>query len=229
MNEENITVAKAVRKVVLKHPSIIDSLVLGVGNYSQICRYIYDEVVAELGGLNPTLYAMKMALKRFVEELRKSKEINEENISNVISNSQLEMINDVILFTFRRKFFSEIFTSVLRELGEGHFIHFTQGKRAVTVVMDRVAYNKVHRYIKSEFLIETLKDQSAVILVSPHEIIYTPGVVNYITSTLYYNGINITQIISSYVDTIIIVDKKDGVKTYSLIENIIMRFRKGER
>ncbi len=225
MVEDNISIAEAVRKVVLKHPSIIDALVLGIGSYSQICRYIYDEVVEELGGRNPSLYAMKMALKRFVDTLKENKEVNEQKISLILKDSQLEMINDVILFTFKRKFFSEIFTLLLRELGEGHFIHFTQGKRAVTVVMDRVAYNKVRKSIKQEYLIETLENQSAVILVSPYDIITTPGVVNYITSTLYYSGVNITQIISSYVDTIIIVDKKDGVKTYSLIESVIRRFR----
>ena len=227
MSEKELSIAEAVRKIIFKHPCIMDSLILGIGNYSQISKLIYDEVVEELGGRNPSLYAMKMGLKRYAENLRSWAKLNEDRIFYVLINSQLEMINDVILITFKSKFFIEKFLNLIQKI-EGHFIHFTQGRRNVTVVMDRMAYNKIRKYIERKDLVEFLNDQSAIILVSPHDIISVPGVVYYITGLLYYEGINITQIISSYVDTIVIVNKKEGLKTYSVIENIIRYFR-GEK
>lgn len=221
----DLSVAEAVRKIVLKHFSLLDCITMDAANYSKVSKIIYDEVVDELGGRNPSLYAMKMALKRYSLDMKRKRMLNEKKIAYVLENSQLEMINDVVLYTFKLNFLLSEFTMLLRYVKGSSFIHVTQGKQAITIVMDRITYNQLRKYIREEYLIEVIDGQSAVILVSPHDIINTPGVVNYITTLLYFEGINITQIISSYVDTIIIVNKLDGIRAYSLLENIIGRFR----
>jgi len=71
-----------------------------------------------------------------------------------------------------------------------------------------------------------IEDQSAIVIISPKQIIDVPGVIAYITDLLSSNGVNITQIISCYTDTLLIVDREDALKAYQILENKILSLRK---
>ncbi len=222
INEERkISIAEAVRIVVSRHPSILDCLRLNIGNYSSIGRKIYDEVVEALGGRYPSLYAIKIALKRYAEYLNRNISSYEGRIKDILRNSQLEMINDVTVYTLRSKEFFRKMGTILEKISEGHFIQVTQGRRSITIVADRIASSEISKYINESDILDVMNNQSAIIIVSPKDIIEVPGVVNYITSLLFYEGINITQIISSYIDTIVIVDRRDSLRTYQVLEKEI--------
>lgn len=213
--------SEAVRRVVNRHPSLLDALIFRYGNLSAIARLIYDEVVEELEGLHPSHYAIKMALKRYINKLRASRMLNEPRIRGILRRSQIELINDVVLLTYDRRYLEQIVNMLISALEGGRFIHLTQGRDSLTVVMDKTTFNKFKSFIDEGLALSVFKNQSAVIIVSPKEIITTLGVVHYITSLLYMNGINITQIISSYVDTIIIVDREDSIRSYKVLEEAI--------
>ncbi len=221
MVEEKISVSEAVRRVINRHPSIIDSLIFNYGNLSGIARMIYEEVVEELKGLHPSHYAIKMALKRYSGKLRSMRKLSEPKILGVLRRSQIELINDVVLLTYDKKYLATVIDALTPAIGGGRFIHLTQGRDTFTIVMDKMTFNRFKENIDLDNAIGVYKNQSAVIIVSPTEIIDTMGVVHYITLLLYVNGINITQIISSYVDTIIIVGRSDSIKTYRVLEEAI--------
>ncbi|MEM4617680.1 MAG: ACT domain-containing protein, partial [Ignisphaera sp.] len=65
------------------------------------------------------------------------------------------------------------------------------------------------------------RDYSAIVIVSPIEIMYTPGVLSYITNILALNGINIVHIESCYTDTIIVVSREDLIKAFQVLSKHI--------
>ncbi|WP_234394346.1 ACT domain-containing protein [Thermococcus piezophilus] len=73
--------------------------------------------------------------------------------------------------------------------------------------------------------VSILRDQTALTIISPGRIIETPGVVAFMTSALSSNGINITQVISCYKDTIFVIDRKDTPKAYQILEELIRRMQ----
>ena len=213
--------SEAVRRVVNRHPSLLDALIYRYGNLSAIARIIYDEVVEELEGFHPSHYAIKMALKRYTSKIRSMRVVNEPRILGILRRSQIELINDVVLLTYDKRLLDIVVGKIQSAIEGGRFIHLTQGRDSFTLVMDKMTFNKFSDVVDEESALSVLKNQSAVIIVSPKEIIDTPGVVHYITMLLYMNGINITQIISSYVDTIIIVDREDSIKSYRVLEETV--------
>jgi hypothetical protein len=81
------------------------------------------------------------------------------------------------------------------------------------------------RNVGRDDVVEILEDQAAVILVSPRDIVETPGVVALIASTLYENDINVTQIVSCYNDTIVLVDAMKAWEAYRVLETLIKSMR----
>jgi hypothetical protein len=79
----------------------------------------------------------------------------------------------------------------------------------------------VTRYFGEDDLLDALETQSAITLISPRQIITTPGVINYISSLMYRAGVNLTQIVSCYTDTIMIVDKKDSINAMKALQESI--------
>jgi len=71
-----------------------------------------------------------------------------------------------------------------------------------------------------------IRDQSAIILLSPEEIITTPGVIAYVTWLLSKEGVNITQIISCHLDTIFVISQEQALKAYEILEDAINKLRK---
>ncbi len=219
------SIAEASRQVINRHPSLLDALKLKVLNYAALANLIKKEV-EEIIGREVKSEAIKMALLRYSDELSKHQETLEEEISSIIAKTVLELKNDVAVVTVRPYVLINRFGKIANELSTARFFQITQGTDTFTIVIDEHLLNKLIDVVGKENIIMTIRNQSALVLVSPKEIINTPGVIAYITSILAQNGVNITQIMSCYTDTIIIIDRKMALKAYSILENQIMLMRK---
>ncbi|MEM2376277.1 MAG: ACT domain-containing protein [Sulfolobales archaeon] len=219
-----LSVSNAVRKVITTHPSLLDCIKLGVVNYSSLARLLIDEVKKEGEFEDININAIKMSLIRFAELLR-SKHTTDEVIRDVLAGTTIELQTDLKLVTLRK----DILLSKLKEfmpmITQARFFQLTQGTKTFTLVVSEDIGKEVVKFFGNEFIEEVIENQSAIVLISPKEIITVPGVISYITSLLSWHGINITQVISCYVDTILILDRKDILRAYNLIEELITRLR----
>ncbi|MEM2157679.1 MAG: ACT domain-containing protein, partial [Sulfolobales archaeon] len=141
------------------------------------------------------------------------------------AGTTIELQTDLKLVTLRK----DILLSKLKEfmpmITQARFFQLTQGTKTFTLVVSEDIGKEVVKFFGNEFIEEVIENQSAIVLISPKEIITVPGVISYITSLLSWHGINITQVISCYVDTILILDRKDILRAYNLIEELITRLR----
>jgi len=222
MNMKYGVVTKAVRNVLSMKPYLHICLEEGVVNYSKLADRIRDEVI-ELVGRNIDNAAIKMSLIRYSHEIKGSLDISKP--IKVLSNSSLQLINDVVLFTLEIGAFRDVLGMVQNVFEKRGFIQITQGRNTVSLVMEKRFFKNIHGELENKIIYQ-LDNQSAILIVSPEGIISTPGIMYLITSILYSSGINITQVISSYLDTVIVVDRKDGSNAFHLLDSLI-RWYKG--
>ncbi|MCX8185876.1 MAG: ACT domain-containing protein [Sulfolobales archaeon] len=224
MGSKKLSVSNAVRKIITTHPSLLDCIKLGVVNYSSLARLIVDEVkvVGDFKEVNSN--AVKMSLIRFSEML-KSRRTIDEVIRKVLAGTTIELQTDLKLITLRKEVVFSRIRDFMPIITQARFFQLTQGTKTFTMIVSDDVGREVIKFFGREFIEEVINDQSAIILISPKDIITVPGVIAYITSLLSWHGINITQVISCYVDTILVLERKDALRTYSLIEELITQLR----
>jgi hypothetical protein len=69
---------------------------------------------------------------------------------------------------------------------------------------------------KENILIER-KGLAEISVTSPRTIEETPGIIAYLSSALAANGINIVETVSCYTDTIFILEEKDILKGFEVL------------
>ena len=220
-----VSVAEAVRRIVNNSPCVMECLKMDIINYTALASRIQNDVSRALGGRKVKLETIKMALIRCSEDLRREEEKLDKSILSVIANTVLELKNDVALITVRHDGLVGKLDELIRRITSLRFLQLTQGAETFTIAIDQRACDDVFNLIGKSNVVTVFHNQSAIILMSPKEIITTPGVISYITSTLLRNGVNITQIISCYVDTILIVDRVDAIRAYEVLERKIIEVR----
>jgi len=216
-----------VREYVSSRPYLLEALSRKIVNYSALARLIVSEL--NLGKEN--IPAVKMALRRFTEKL-KEKSFTEDRVREIIASSSLQLINDIVVCTICGVQGSSVLTKevFLKKTG---FLQVTQSSRHMTIMMDKYLYNSIRSLIEKTLAkigdVEVLENQTAILITSPREIIKTPGVIAYILSALASQGINITQFISCHTDTILIVDRREALKAYTVLEKLILNARRFEQ
>ena len=220
---EETSVAKAVRETVLSRPGIKECLILDVVNYSALARDLLKEF--EKKGTNASVGSVKMALMRTGEELRKERILLEKRVKSVLAKTVIEVQSDLTVVTCRKRSVLNELDRISKIMESSRFFQLTQGVETFTIVVSSKESKEIVKALGRENTVDLIEEQTAIILISPEEIIQTPGVVSFVTSALSSEGMNITQVISCYNDTIFVFDRKDAQKSYQVIEELILAMR----
>jgi aspartokinase len=221
---ESWGVTRAVQELLLAKPVLLAALGMGVVNYSALARALRGEVERRLGR-EVSEASVKVALIRFRERLSRS--IAEESVLRVVAESSTTLIDDVGLVTLRAS--DPLALAPLLSGVRARLLQITQGVHTLTIVTDSEVLEGLLRKVDPKLVEAVYKDQAAVILVSPREIITTPGVMAYLTTLLAVNGINITQVISTHTDTLFILGRQEAVEAYYLLRRAIDEARRAVR
>jgi aspartokinase len=218
-----VSVASIVRGLVFSRPFIRGCLAEGVVNYSALARLLAEELRAR--GISASHGAIKMALVRIREEIVESERELRAKLKRVLGSTVLQLQSDLVVVTVRKHAVMARIPGIVKSMEMARFFQILQGVNTFTFIVSRENLEELLRNIGREDVVEILEDQAAVILVSPRDIVETPGVVALIASTLYENDINITQIVSCYNDTIVLVDAMKAWEAYRVLETLIKSMR----
>lgn len=207
-----MSLAQECRKVVSRHPYMLDGLREGVVNYRAVAREIMPEVEDSVGR-EVDIEAVTTAVRRYGEELQEGDD-EHERVRSVLSDSRVSLRGDVVSIT-------------ATEFGElprfGGFTHLVRGSSYTTVVTDDENADEVRNAVEGE-VVERVDDLTCITVESPDEIVEVPGVLTRMVSRFSSEEINIVDITSCYTETIVVVEKRDSVKALETLEETFESF-----
>ena len=189
-------IAQNVRNYLRNKPYLLEALEKGIVNLSELSRQIQKELKID------NISAVKAALRRFSEELQKHKQKREEKVLQVLKRSAMAVYDrkSVIITT------KEISTKTGMKVD----------------LLGKVVY-LLDRSDRPERITALVKHDNCTMIVmhSPEELEATPGVVAFLTTLLAEQNVNIIEFISCWTETIIVVEKKDSLKAYEVLSNLV--------
>ena len=191
-----MTIAQNVRNHLRNKPYMLEALEKGIVNLSELSRQIQKEIKTD------DTSAIKAALRRYSEELQKHKQKREEKVLHLLRRSTIAV--------YDRK--SVIIT--------GKELNSKSGMKVD--LLDKFVY-LLDRSDLPERANSLMKHDNCTLIVvhSPEELEATPGVVAFLATILAEQNVNIIEFISCWTETIIVVDRKDSIKTYEILSNMV--------
>ncbi|MCS7107414.1 MAG: ACT domain-containing protein [Acidilobaceae archaeon] len=218
-----VRVSNMVRGLVLSRPFVKSCLADGIVNYSALARLFADEL--EKRGVSASQAAIKMSLIRVREEIMEEEKKLRVKLKHVIGSSVIQLQSDLTVITVHKQRVLEKLAEITKIMKSARFLQLLQGVSSFTLIISSEDKEKIIQLLGPDSIIETRDDQVALVLISPKEILETPGVIALVSSTLYENDINISQIVSCYNDTIILVDSAKASEAYRALETLIKSIR----
>ena len=191
-----MSVAQRVRNYLKNKPYLLEALEKGIVNLSELARQIQKELKTN----DPS--AIKAALRRYSEELQKHKQKREEKVLLLLKRSSIAVYDRKSVIITGKEFNSK--TGMKVDL------------------LDKFVY-LLDRSDLPERINALMKHDNCTMIVvhSPEELEATPGVVSFIATLLAEQSVNIVEFISCWTETIIVIEKKDSLKVYETLSNLV--------
>ena len=191
-----MTTAKNVRDYLRNKPYLLEALEKGIVNLSELSRQIQTDLKTE------NITATKAALRRYVEELQKRKQKREEKVLQLLKRSGIAV--------YDRK--SVIITA--KEINNKNGMKVDLPGKFVYLLDRADLPERISTLVKHD-------NCTMIVINSPEELEATVGVVAFLTTLLAEQNVNIIEFISCWTETIIVVEKKDSLKAYEALTNIV--------
>jgi len=191
-----MTIAQDVRSYLRNKPYLLEALEKGIVNLSELSR----QIQLELKTSNTS--AVKAALRRFSAELQRHKQKREEKVLQVLRRSGIAVYDKKSVMITTKEIDAKNGLKV--DLLDKH-----------VYLLDRSDLpERVNALVKHE-------DCTMIVIHSPEELEATPGVVAFLATLLAEQNVNIIEFISCWTETIMVVEKKDSLKAYEVLSNMV--------
>jgi aspartokinase len=191
-----VTIAQNVRVHLRNKPYLLEALEKGIVNLSELSRQIQEELKTD------NTSAVKAALRRYSEDLQKHKQKREEKVLQLLKRSGVAVYDRKSVMITRKEIDTK---SGMKVDLLGKFVY----------LLDRSDLpERINALVKHE-------NCTMVVIHSPEELEATPGVVAFLATLLAEQNVNIIEFISCWTETIIVVEKKDSLKAYEVLSNMV--------
>ena len=223
-------ISKSVRKVLEKDTMSIIAIMNKIANPRKISRRIMKDVAKDLG-FEPNLGSVSRVVERYVKQVEKSGKLagyDIKKIRSVFGKTRVILRSDIAVLEIRmssgiEKKLVKIIEHVYSRK-EKPFLGITYGHSYITILIDQDNMEKIKKIIGSG-IVSSSKNQAALSIITPSEVLNVPGFASYAFSILGLNGINISEILSSYNEGILVLDGKEADHAYKVLINEIKKIR----
>lgn len=189
------SVAQLVRETIQMRPSLMDALKMQIVNYSALARMLQ----AEIG--EGSLEAVKAAIIRVGEEVEAERGLQEERVLSILRESVVRLQDKIAVIISPQ------------ELDIPYIVTAYLTDSYVYIVDQTLLKAKLPEFV------QVTSNLVALILISPPRVEKTPGFVAFITGLLSSREINIVEFISCSTNTVIVLDSKDALNAFSMLQN----------
>ena len=206
-------IAKKVRDYIEDHPSVMDSLKMGIVNYSALTR----QVCRDLGIKKAE--AVLAAIRRF--PVSRLKGYREDQVKKVLEKSRIETRTRMATVTVSQGI------DVLQRLGdvveelldENRICRLIQVSQGTVIIVDDESVARVTKKLREGQVIGVRKGLVELAVTSPESVEETPGLLAFLSTALAARGINIVQAMSCYTDTIFLLEREDMSTAVDLLSH----------
>lgn len=194
-------VSELVWLYVKRRPFLKEILREKIANYSALARKISIEAFGSKKYQN----AIKMALVRMADRMREKGEDLEGKILHVLKKSAISIRSKVAVII------------ASREIEHLKYLSYVESKDTITYIIEEKELEEVG---KSKSIINTETNLNLITIHSPPTIAETPGVISHVLDALTGEGINVTEFVSCYTDTLLVVKQADTARAYQMLESL---------
>lgn len=216
-----ITVPEATKKIVERSRYLTEAMSKGLINYSSLARYIKPELEQML--LKPVSEAsILMALRRLEREIQPKWQplkifanppdmIVRSNLFEItVANSDTLSQSYQKLFTKHKEYKTSFFT-------------MTEGLVETTFIASTDLKPFFEEILKTQTILVTIEKLSAITIRLPEESITTAGVYYFFLKSLAWEGINITEVVSTHLELTIILEEKSVHQAFSILQGLFVK------
>ena len=208
-----VNITKLTESYIAEHPSIKDALKKGMVNYSKLTRQIAKDLNLDL---KKNFDAILIACRRYYRKV-KDEAILEKKIRDLLQQSKVEMKNRIIAVVLEKNIYLDNLLNLEKEIKKKQEdLHIIEGANAITIITTEEFLDEIKKLFKNRILREN-KNLVKITIKSPKEIESTPGVISYLYSLFGEHGINITETMSCWTDTILIIKEEDTGKAMGIL------------
>lgn len=213
-----LTVPEATKRIIERSRYLTEAMSKDLINYSSLARYIKPELEKVL--LKTVSEAsIIMAIKRIAEDLKpKFVPLTVfQSVPEMIVRSNLVDMTIANSPTLAKKI-SKIID--LHHENQKYFFTLTEGLSETTVIASRDAQDIIIENIKGENILVEFTNLSAITIRMPKDISYSPGVVYFFLKSLAWEGINLIEVVSTYVELTLVMEDKDVNSAFGILKGL---------
>lgn len=214
------SVAGCVKSVINRSPFISEMLIQEVISFSNLAKFIKPKVEA-IYGQDVNSAAIVMAIRRYADELKRSKELPDHETINY----EISMKTNIYDVNFLR---NDSFISSLPVLYErirpesGDFLNVTLGSHEISLSVSEKYRVIVDEILSKEKIVSSMSDLVAVTIVF-HEgdFLETPGVLYLAVRKLAWENINVLEIVSTMNVLTFVIKREDSLAAYAALQTFL--------
>ena len=208
------TTTELTNDYIKNHPHIKNCLKKKLINYSALSRLIAKELNVEKKAKKE---AILIAARRFHEKLKKEL-TSEKKIQNLLSSSEIEIKNKIVVFILSKKINLDYVDDLHKEIRkENGTFYILEGSDNYTIITQEKYSRLTEDKLRSK-IIKKNKDLALLNFKSPKEIETVPGAIAYLTAFFAENEVNIVEFLSCWTDTLFIINSKDINKAINFLK-----------
>ena len=210
-----LSAAELARNYIDRHPSIRDLISKGLINYSSLARLI----MKDLGIKNER--AVLAACRRYSMKLPKTD--SEGAIIKVFEQSRLELRTRICIVVAKNEsiVLKNIDKVARKFLAEKSTMLVLQSTNAISVISEDKHLPDLLRAIGEDHIITVKENLAEITVKSPPVIEEIAGAFSYLMTMLSEQGISLSEIVSCYADTILVVKRKDIMTAFDILSKVI--------
>jgi len=216
-----VTVSHIVKKIVSGQPFVEEGLANGIISIANLAEQIQPKIEQELSK-KIKLPAVVMALRRYADEIS----WHRKKTAKFDYTGEILMKTNICDFTVVKS------TSLMAKLKTIHnLVNFERGdtlnvilgNNEVSIIINEKYMEKLVRFLSGEKTLNKEDNLVALTIIFTGDFVHTPGVIFNAVRKLAWESINIYEIISTMTELTFILNKKDSMKAYEVLQEMVSK------
>ena len=217
-----VTISHIVKKIVSEQPFVEEGLANGVISTGNLAEQIQPRIEGELNK-KVKLPAIVMALRRYAEEISEHRK----------KLKQFDYTGEILIKTNLCDFTVVKSPNLLAKMKmlynivnfeRGDTLNVILGNNEVSIIINEKYIQKLISFLSGEKILNKEYDLvSLTVIFKSEEFTDTPGVIFNIVRKLAWENINIYEIVSTMTELTFILSKKDSMKAYNVLQELVSR------